>query len=104
MVALGYTIVGIAQVLNSILWLFWVLIIARVIVSWVNADPYNALVRIIVQSTDPLLRLFRRLPLQLGGIDLSPLVAILVILFLQTALVNTLLYYGSALVGSAIRG
>ena len=97
MVALGFFLQGIAAVLNSVLWLAWLLIIARVVVSWVSADPYNPLVRIIVQSTDPLMRMFGRWRLQLGGLDFTPIVVLLLIHFLQIFLVGTIDYYGHLL-------
>lgn len=101
MVALGYTLAGIANILNSVLWFFLILVIARVIISWVNADPYNFLVRVIVQSTDPLFNLFRRWPLQFGGLDLTPLVLMLVIEFLRFVLVNTISFYAGQILRAA---
>ena len=99
MYVLGLTLEGIAQVLSSILWLFLILIIARVVISWVNADPYNLLVRVIIQSTDPLLSLFGRWRLSFGGLDFTPIVILLLIQFLQYVLVGALLYYGAVLKG-----
>lgn len=99
MYVLGLTLEGIAQILSSILWLFMILIIARVILSWVNADPYNFLVRVIIQSTDPLLNLFGRWRLSFGGLDFTPIVVLLLIQFLQYVLVGALLYYGAILKG-----
>lgn len=69
----------------------WV-VIGRVIISWVNADPYNPVVRFLHEATEPVLsRLRRLLPfLAIGGIDFSPMVLILAIMFLQKFLVPTL--------------
>ncbi|OIP48402.1 MAG: hypothetical protein COZ12_02275 [Deltaproteobacteria bacterium CG_4_10_14_3_um_filter_60_8] len=69
----------------------WV-VIGRVIISWVNADPYNPVVRFLHAATEPVLaRLRRLLPfLAIGGIDFSPMVLILAIMFLQKFLVPTL--------------
>ncbi len=69
----------------------WVLII-RVVMSWVAADPTNSLVRAIVALTEPVLAPFRRIlpPFKTGGWDLSPLLAVLAIKFLQSFLVPTL--------------
>jgi YggT family protein len=65
----------------------WLVIIAAVI-SWVNPDPRNPIVQFLYRSTEPLLRPFRRLlpPGRTGGIDFSPLLVILVILFIRTFL------------------
>jgi YggT family protein len=69
--------------------LYFVLVI-RIILSWVNADPYNEIVQIIYRVTDPILAPFRRLPLQMGGMDFSPIVAFLVLSVLKTFIVNIL--------------
>ncbi|MBE9535769.1 MAG: YggT family protein, partial [Proteobacteria bacterium] len=67
----------------------WV-IIARAVISWVNPDPYNPIVQFLYKATDPLLyRVRRRMP-DFGGIDFSPIIVILVIVFLQSFLVQTL--------------
>jgi len=69
----------------------WILII-RALISWVSPDPYNPIVRTLALVTEPVLRPIRRLipPHKLGGIDLSPLVAILLIQFVRTGLVYSL--------------
>lgn len=76
-------------------WLFQTLvlvIVVRAVLSWVNADPYNGLVRAIVAISDPLLRPFRRLipPWRTGGLDFSPLLAIVSLEFIRSFLVPTL--------------
>ncbi len=65
----------------------WLVIIAAVI-SWVNPDPRNPIVQFLYRSTEPLLRPFRRLlpPGRTGGIDFSPLLVILAIIFVKTFL------------------
>lgn len=70
----------------------WLVIIAAVI-SWVNPDPRNSIVQFLYRSTEPLLRPFRRLlpPGRTGGIDFSPLLVILVIIFLRTLLARLFL-------------
>ncbi|HJW14147.1 MAG TPA: YggT family protein [Thermoanaerobaculia bacterium] len=70
----------------------WLVIIAAVI-SWVNPDPRNSIVQFLYRSTEPLLRPFRRLlpPRRTGGIDFSPLLVILVIIFLRTLLARLFL-------------
>ena len=68
----------------------WV-IIGRAVVSWVNADPYNPIVRFLYEATEPLLGRIRRfIPFSTGGIDLSPVILILAVMFLQSFLVPTL--------------
>jgi YggT family protein len=70
----------------------WLVIIAAVI-SWVNPDPRNPIVQFLYRSTEPILRPFRRLlpPGRTGGIDFSPLLVILVILFIRTFLIRLFL-------------
>jgi YggT family protein len=68
----------------------WI-IVARAILSWVNPDPYNPIVRFLYGATEPvLLTIRRRLPINFGGIDFSPMIVILAIVFLDNFLVNTL--------------
>jgi YggT family protein len=82
---------GIAAVLNLVLWLYMWIVIARAILSWVNPDPRNAIVRFLYNATEPLLyRVRRTLPFYAGGIDFSPLIVILAIYFLQIFLVQSL--------------
>jgi YggT family protein len=82
---------ALAQVLGIVLWLYMWVVIARAVVSWVNPDPYNPIVRFLYSATEPVLyRVRRSLPLMAGGIDFSPLVVILAIYFLQAFLVRSL--------------
>jgi len=65
----------------------WLVIIAAVI-SWVSPDPRNPIVQFLYRTTEPILRPFRRLlpPSRTGGIDLSPILVILLILFIEVFL------------------
>lgn len=86
----GNVLQGLARVLEVVLTIYMWVIIARALVSWVNPDPWNPIVQFLDRATEPVLAPIRR---RLGwqmGIDLSPLVAILVIYFLQYALVGSL--------------
>ena len=84
-------LVAIAQVLDYVLWAYIWILIGRVIVSWVNADFNNPLVRFIYAATEPVLERVRgRLPLTAGGFDLSPLIVWIAIVFLQRFLVRSL--------------
>ncbi len=68
----------------------WAFIIAAVI-SWVNPDPYNPIVRFLRSVTEPVLFRIRRYIGIYGGIDFSPIVAIFAIWFLQSFLIKTLM-------------
>jgi len=94
---IGYFFVALARVLDIVLTLyFWVIVIAA-LMSWVRPDPYNPVVRFVRPATEPVFYRVRRwLPfLTVGGIDLSPIVVILAVQFLQWFLVPTLLRLGS---------
>ena len=80
-----------ATVLSMVLWLYMWIVIARAILSWVNPDPYNPIVRFLFNATEPLLyRVRRAVPIFAGGIDFSPLIVIFALYFLQSFLVRTL--------------
>lgn len=81
---------GLAHVLDWVLTLYMYVIIARALISWVNPDPWNPIVRFLERATEPVLSPIRRTLGWRMGIDLSPIVAILLIVFLQYALVRSL--------------
>lgn len=81
---------ALATIISYILTIYMWIIIIRALISWVNPDPYNPVVRFLYQITEPVLYpIRRRLPF-MGGIDLSPIVVLLIIVFLQAFLVKTL--------------
>ncbi len=91
MFIVGNILHGITEVLDVVLNIYMWVIIIRALISWVNPDPYNAIVQILNRLTEPVLRPLRKvIPPWRIGIDLSPLLAILVIIFLRTALIRTL--------------
>jgi YggT family protein len=91
-------LVALAQILDYVLWAYIWILIARVIISWVNADPHNPLVRFVYNVTEPVLeRVRHRLPVFAGGFDLSPIVVWLAVVFLQHFLVKSLLDLAYAL-------
>jgi YggT family protein len=82
---------AIAQLVEFLLVAYMWIVIGRAVISWVNADPSNPIVRFLYEVTEPLLRRIRRLlPLSMGNIDFSPMILILAIMFLQNFLVPTL--------------
>ncbi|HEV2175403.1 MAG TPA: YggT family protein [Nitrospira sp.] len=87
---MGNVLQGVATVLDTVLWLYMWVIIARALVSWVNPDPWNPIVQFLERVTEPVLAPIRRWVGWRMGIDLSPIIAILIISFLQIALVKTL--------------
>lgn len=87
----GNFIVAIAQIISMILTFFMWAIIIKSLISWVNPDPYNPIVQILNRITEPILSRLRRLiPMYNMGIDLSPLIAILLIIFVKIFVVTSL--------------
>jgi YggT family protein len=84
-------LLALAQVVDYILWAYWWILLGRVVISWVNADPYNPIVRFFYVATEPVLARVRRLlPVSMGGFDLSPIVVWIGVIFLQRFLVQSL--------------
>ena len=81
---------GTATVLDTVLWLYMWVIIARALISWVNPDPWNPIVQFLERATEPVLTPIRRLVGWRMGMDLSPMIAILILVFLQYAVVQSL--------------
>lgn len=82
---------AIAKILDVVLSIFMWIVIARAILSWVSPDPYNPIVRFIHNITEPVLHQIRkRLPLNFGGIDFSPILVLLAVIFLQQFVVQSL--------------
>lgn len=91
MFVIGNFLEGVAWVLGIILNLYIWVVIIRALISWVSPDPYNPVVQILYRLTEPVLEPLRRhIPATGMGVDLSPLVAILAIYFLQYFLVGSL--------------
>jgi YggT family protein len=91
MFVLGNLLQALALVIDYVLQIYSWIVIARVVISWVNADPYNPIVRAIYSVTEPVLyRIRQALPVFAGGIDFSPIVVFIGIMFLQSFLVQTL--------------
>jgi YggT family protein len=81
----------------------WI-IIARAVLSWVNPDPYNPIVRFIHGVTEPVMyRIRSKIPVSFGGIDFSPILVILIILFLDTFVVNSLQTFSNSLIYEGLR-
>ena len=92
MIILSNFLIAIAKVLDIVLTIFMWIVIARAVLSWVSPDPYHPIVRFIHQVTEPVLyQIRRRIPVSFGGIDFSPILVFLAIIFLQQFVVNSLL-------------
>ena len=92
MFVLNNFIIAIARVIDIILTVYMWIIIARALISWVNPDPYNKIVIFLYRVTDPVLRPIRRIiPRHSLPIDFAPLIVLLIIIFLQYFLVQTMI-------------
>ena len=95
MMILSNFLIAIAKVLDILLTIFMWIVIARAVLSWVSPDPYNPIVRFIHKVTEPVMyQIRRRIPVNFGGIDFSPIIVFLAIIFLQRFVVHSL--YGLA--------
>ena len=91
MFVISNLLVAVAKILDIALMIFMWIIIARAILSWVSPDPYNPIVRFIHNVTEPVLyQVRRKIPLSYGGIDFSPIIILLAIIFLQQFVVQSL--------------
>ena len=92
MFVVGNFIVALAKIIDLVLNIYIWIIIFRAVISWVNAAPYNPIVNFLSRATEPVLRPIRRLlPFGSAGLDVSPVIVILIIYFLQFFLVKTMI-------------
>ena len=83
--------VYLVELLRVVAYLVKIAILARVLISWVHADPYNPLVRLLHQVTEPILRPLREALPTLRGMDLSPVVALVMVQLVEWLLVQLIL-------------
>jgi YggT family protein len=92
MFVLSNFIIALAKIIDVVLTLYMWIIICRALISWVNPDPYNQIVIFLYRVTEPVLGPLRRiLPMRNIGIDFSPVIVLLIILFLKYFLVETMI-------------
>lgn len=91
MFVFGNLIAALADLANGFLSIYTWVILIRVLLSWVNPDPFNPIVQFLVRVSDPYLDLFRRIIPPIGAIDISPMIALLVLQVVQHFLVRTLM-------------
>ncbi|HIJ79667.1 MAG: YggT family protein [Desulfobulbaceae bacterium] len=90
MFVIGNFLGALASVIDVILSAYMWVIIGRAIISWINADPYNPIVRFLYEITEPVLARIRRVLPPMGALDFSPMILILAMIFLRSFLVPTL--------------
>ena len=91
MYVLSNLLQAVAVILDIILTIYMWIIIVRALLSWVNPDPYNPIVQFLHSITEPVLyRVRKALPMPGMGLDLSPIIVLLAIIFMQSFLVQSL--------------
>jgi YggT family protein len=96
MFVFGNLFSSIASILNLLLDLYFWVILARAILSWIKPDPYNPIVRTICRLVDPLTyKISRIIPTRIGMVDVAPFILMLLIIFVQKFLVATLFDIGA---------
>lgn len=86
------------QVVSLVFQIYIFIVIARALVSWVNPDPYNPIVRFLYNVTDPVLdRMKRILPLQFSGIDLSPIALLILLSVVEQVLLSIIVQFSRGL-------
>ncbi len=91
-------LLAVAQVLDLILSAYLIILIAAVVASWINADPYHPAVRFLYNVTEPVLAKVRQMiPVVVGGFDLSPLIVWVAIVFAKRFLIQSLYEMAQAL-------
>ncbi len=97
MFVLANLLEAIAGVVDIGLTFLLILVFARAVISWVQADPYNPIVQFLYTTTEPILRPIRRRLPAMTGIDISPLVVLMMAIFLQQFLVRSLVQLANTL-------
>jgi len=91
MFVLGNLIGAVATVLDVVLNGLWIILVVNALLSWVRPDPNNPIVRFLDRISDLVCDPIRRLvPTVVGGFDLAPLIAILIIMFIRQFVVGSL--------------
>jgi YggT family protein len=92
MFIVGNFLAALAKIIDMGLTLYMWIIIGRSLISWVNPDPYNPIVQFLYRATEPVMAPIRRwLPLRNMGIDISPIIVIAAIIFLQSFLLKSMM-------------
>ncbi|HEX67625.1 MAG TPA: YggT family protein [bacterium] len=94
MFILGNFLMALGKILGMVTTIYIWLIIIRALISWVNPDPFNPIVVFLRRSTDPILEPLRRRIPPLGGLDFTPFIAIILLMFVKFFLVQSLIDLG----------
>lgn len=95
---MDYLVIALARIVDLVFNVYFFIVIARALISWVNPDPYNPIVRFLHNATDPVLFRIRRLiPFQMGAFDFSPIILLLALSVVQQVLVGFLVRLANSL-------
>jgi len=78
------------RAIDFVFWLLNVAILLRVLFSWINPDPYNPFVRVVYRISEPILNPLRRHIPPFGGIDITPIVAVIILELVRSILLTLL--------------
>ena len=88
---------ALATVINLMFQIYFYIVIGRALISWVNPDPYNPIVRFLHNATEPVLyRIRNMIPIDLGGIDISPIIIVIALYFIDNFFTGLLLNYAAS--------
>ncbi|CCO08764.1 YggT family protein [Desulforamulus hydrothermalis] len=74
---------NITSFLHVAFWVYEMMLLIRILLSWIPHNPYNPITRFLYETTDPYLNIFRRFIPPIGMIDISPIIAFLVLRMIQ---------------------
>lgn len=98
MYALGYPLLSLVTIVDSLLLIYTFIILAVAILSWVNPDPLNPLVRIFRNLTEPVIEKLRPYVPLFGGLDLTPVVLIVLIFFVRSGVLPIIGQFARSLI------
>ena len=103
MVLYGNFLAAVARILHLVLMIYLWIVIFRAVLSWVNVPSLYPILVVIYRLTEPALAPVRRLvpPRRLGGLDISPIIVCLAILFIDSFVVNSMAIYARHLLRGA---
>ncbi len=94
----GYLFIAFAKLIGFMINSYIILIIVDTILSWVNYSNYNNITRFISSSVEPVLINIKKIIPPFSSIDLSPMIAILILYFIDEFLVNVIYRFGEILI------
>jgi len=103
MILFGNLLLAAAEIVNALLNVYYWVVIIAALISWVNPDPYNPVVRFLRTVTEPVLRPIRRIiGHRLGPIDISPIIVLFAIIFIQKFLIRSIIEIAYKIKGGVV--